>query len=1235
MAENYSGAGKISVNNTEWFNNYDWLTFGAGMLEYSGVSGAITKPITIDVGGNGNGNFTFSIPEQVSLEINAPLAISSGKMIVTGQGTLKLQNADMPHNPPSSGGDGEPLTWNNDGTLASGFTGGLNICGANLVLCGNGPFLFPMAEIDIGTANSSDSALEIIGNGRENCSFYNIVGVSLGKYGFLTAPSSPLPIHRLLFRNTTAVIGTLANQYSNAKPVAERGSDCRVEIDNAVVTNLNNQTRLAIHRGNYSFTIKNGGVYTAKEANYRFGLQVASGQQAVTGEVAVIENSLLETYSYNPHSTDQSKNALRVESGSTLAVARANTSIDRGVGTTIRFDDATLKSLRMGSSNNEPDHSLVADWFSGFTNPIIIGNGGIKLQSDNYAEFNAKLLREEGSLHAPTANIEGSGTVAFRTLPDDINLSVQAGSEIRILAPQTASSKEVLFAEGSNIRGSAKDAFLGLRINGGGLQITAEARNEMIDAEWSYTNALATTLGVGKWTSGPIALTPGSNKDGYNAGALWRREMVDVSKDFSVLLKYYNGRLRTEIAGGIAIVFHNDPRQLAALGQIGNGVGYAATDAVAGNDSGIIHNSFAIGLHTHRGQLTVGRNGIFGDEVKSLNRIKRFLVTERKPIWIQLNYNASAKAMRVRVSDQYGSGVMRENLLEWTVPCDLVQACGSNLAYFGVTAADDLASPVTHCVENVSFCQGDNTQKSLLSLGGEVNPLGSVKLNAMGLGKQKAFLLDSMIYTDGIEVQTEGSNQDLDNTSPSYLSFRQWIGSGTVRKTGSGNLGLITYDGEPGTDNVNFSIENGGLTLRQEKRKGISIAHNDGKWQATNNQAANPAGIPDYPYFTSTDGNGIIVGHTTGSSGGTVIHKDRIPVTSNFKLRFRGLLSGSGAHGWSIFFHNDPRGISAYNELGNGNGQYGYGKSGSASKPITKSFALGFANTSWELGVYKIGYNGLFEKFKMAETGNQTTVDLRTYDGASNHVRDFDFELSYDHTNQRLGLKVSAIEDGTPKQFERIIENVNLQAICEDDLAYLGFGFDSGGRTTLLKVLDFQLEYDKSGDKRIFAKSVALGSGETRVNLDAQADDGDYQLAQTVTASEGAVVRVSSENNNPARLDLGHVITSGNMTIIAQPEDQTQVLLPETLNMPNRATLTADGIKLAVERSTQFPKEVKLSLINGAKIHVAPDAQLTAARIYINGARPPVGTYTATNCDWVTGEGKVIARGTGLLLIIR
>lgn len=1226
-AEPYAGSGKITVNDINWFANWTSLVFGEGMLEYTGTGGSVSAPVTIDTQEEGRGVFTFSVPAGEQLELLSPLTIMSGGIMATGGGTVKLVGASMPNGKVGHGDDGEPIEWNENGTTASGFMTGLNMSGGKFLFEGPGPFVFTTAAT-IGSANSPDSSLEISGTGREN-SFSQFPELTLGKFGFVNHAGAKPSVHRLKIRNATASIGRVITQFSNVISNDERGSDCYIELDNATVTNEENHTRLAIHKGNYGLTLRNGSTYTAGKANYRFGLQTTSGQQISTGEVAVLEGSILKTFSYNPIGTDKVNSALRVEGGSTLAVSRANTSSDNGEGAHVKFDNATLASWRMTTTENEPVHSLVADWFSGFANPVEVGAGGMTLFSDNYSEFNARLAPAEGVSGTVNATIAGGGTVAFRTLPDTVGISVAEGSELKIASPQTDAAKEVSLAPGAGIRGSAGKAFSGLELRGQGMRIAAESVHEMTNAEWIYTNTLGSVRGLPVWKEGPVAITVGANVDSFNAAALWRKDPVDLTKDFTVRLKYYNGRLRDEIAGGIAVVFQNDPRGKSSIGQVGNGLGYGMR-YVTGDD-GIILNSFAIGLRSHRGDIVVGRNGVF-TETNSLNRAKRTLAREDKPVLLTLNYNSSAKTMRVRATDTSKYGMMSGHSADWTVDCDLPVQCGANEAYFGITGSDDTGSPVTHCVENVTIDYSGDKVSGMIDMAGSIAPEGTVKLAAYGSADGNAFLMDSIAYADGLEVETESENRDPDSLRKPYLAFRRWNGTGTVRKTGEGALGIVAWGLESGAKDVDFAVETGGVALRCESPAAIGISHKDGKWTHTGTLSSNPNGVPDYPYCTVDSANGIAVGHTSGPSSGTVTRKERVAVNRNWKMSFSGILSGTGAHGWAVFFHNDPRGTAAWNGVANGNGQFGYGAYHGAN-PIVNSWAVGFSNMNGYQGVYKYGVNGELEKTNMEDTGNYEMVDLRTFDGSTNPVRNFDFELAYNCELRELNVKLSSAEQ--QKTFMRTFGDVDLQTICGDGEAYLGFGFDSGGRTTLLKILDFKLEYEKTGEECVFAKSMALGAGETPIRLDAADGDGAYKLAQTVSVADGAVLRVHSENGNAARLSFGTVTAAGDMTIAGLEDETAQVIMPDALTIPEGGTLTVDGIEMVVDKNIVLPTGARLAIVNGGKISVAPGAKLTASRVYVDGVRISGGHYSAANSTWVTGEGVVDAVRFGLKVIIR
>ena len=675
-----------------------------------------------------------------------------------------------------------------------------------------------------------------------------------------------------------------------------------------------------------------------------------------------------------------------------------------------------------------------------------------------------------------------------------------------------------------------------------------------VPEDWYYRAETAIKVGnetqsIRTETGDPFDLGGGALAVGTNAS--WSSTVtsrkVPVRLDGKMSI---SGRVTLSGAGawGLAIVLHNDPRGYEAKGaQAGNeGLCYAQT-------TDPIMKSFAVGfVNFHQqgyfGRYRIGRNGNWTETATTdpmiyFNTADTTVTPEvasTRVFDFVLASDTSAKTVTLTLTqEQDGADVVFTRTLMDT---DLTEICEGNTAYLAFTT-DSGGRTTVGTVSNLKIEDGqdDTFLKSLVvtTASPEIFVSSNSTFATNRLAKSVRFAA----------TQTDVSLVNLD-------SHDQALNFGTCVSDGN-----IAFSSLPDTVSVPSDAANGLWHYDRFNANGDSVAT-----------------ASESPYQQNANGTlGLRVGSAAGNSVSLTARKRPLAIAGRMKVSGRAAMTGSGAWGFALVLHNDPRGFSACGEW-NVSSDLGYYSATNASASITNSLAVGFVNYNMadHMGQYRFGRNGRWEDAFDKKTGqpdNRYITDpmiyFNTYAGEKDAngkdillTRIFDFALESDTVAKTVTLTLKQEQDDKvePVVFTRMWTGVDLTEICGSEKAYLAFTSATGGRTTSVLIDGLEVAY----------------ASDDRFGIE----------------------------------------TDG------------------VLSLPTDSILSLDAVDFGIDRNDKVTSGTRARLSRGARLSVAPGVAAFFRSATVSGETFRRGTWTALDCDWVEGLGSVTL-GIGFCLIIR
>ena len=562
--------------------------------------------------------------------------------------------------------------------------------------------------------------------------------------------------------------------------------------------------------------------------------------------------------------------------------------------------------------------------------------------------------------------------------------------------------------------------------------------------DWYYRAETAVRVGnvtqsIRTETGDPFEIGGGALAVGTNAswGSTVTSRKVPVRLDGKMSI---SGRVTLSGTGawGLAIVLHNDLRGYEAKGtQVGNeGLCYAQT-------TDPIMKSFAVGfVNFHKkdyfGRYRIGRNG----------RWTETATTDPMIFFNTADTTVTPEVAHTRVFDF----VLASDTTSKTVTLTLTQEQdGADVVFTRTLENTDLTE----------ICEGNTAYLAFTTDSGGRTTYGTISNLRINDGQDDTFLKSLVVTTASPEIIVSSSSPFATNRL-----------AGTVRFAApQSDVSLVNLDAHDQALNLGACSSDGDISF-SSLPNAVSVPSDaaNGLWHYDrfNANGDSVAAASESPYQQNADGTiGLRVGSAIRENVSLTARKRPIAIAGRMRVSGRATMSGSGAWGFALVLHNDPRGFSACGEW-NVSSDLGYYSATNASASITNSLAIGFVNYVQReyFGRYRIGRNG-----RWTETATtDPMIFLNTADTTVTpevaHTRVFDFVLASDTSSKTVTLTLTQEQDGKvePVVFTRTWTGADLLEICGCEKACLAFTSATGGRTTSVVIDGLEVAY--ASDRR-------------------------------------------------------------------------------------------------------------------------------------------------------------------------
>ena len=430
---------------------------------------------------------------------------------------------------------------------------------------------------------------------------------------------------------------------------------------------------------------------------------------------------------------------------------------------------------------------------------------------------------------------------------------------------------------------------------------------------------------------------------------------------------------------------------------------------------------------------------------------------------------------------------------------------------------------------------------------------------------------------------------------PGFFGFERMAGSGTLVKTGAGDLGLV----DDANADVVLRLAGGGLRLRREPFEDAVLRTASG-WTFSH-----PSGRYIYP-------NGLQIGELKESAHcSTAQTRHRVCVAGDWRCTFSLWVNDTPtpADAVSFFLHNDPRGNECVGGSTGNAGFYG----------IRNSVAVGW--------YFYPGNATLRETVMVARNGG-------ALGGAQKHTplalpgQTTAVELTYRAAEKTL---TSVMTQGATS-VTNTFTDVDVAGSVKDDLAWLGFGVGCGGSQATPRITDFRfarLDAPEAAPASRYLASVEVAA-DAAVRLDTAKEAGTFRLADAVALADGVTLAAASLEA-PATLTMGTLelgagsVLKGDAATMVRPDALAGAL----------DTLALDGATLVLPEALVAARGLRhtdLVLANGARISVPSGRVVSFAHVFVDGEKLKDGAYPSATTPWVASGQVVIGGGTLLLL---
>ena len=359
------------------------------------------------------------------------------------------------------------------------------------------------------------------------------------------------------------------------------------------------------------------------------------------------------------------------------------------------------------------------------------------------------------------------------------------------------------------------------------------------------------------------------------------------------------------------------------------------------------------------------------------------------------------------------------------------------------------------------ICEGNTAYLAFTTDSGGRTTYGTISNLRINDGQDDTFLKSLVVTTASPEIIVSSSSPFATNRLAGTVRFAAPRSDVSLVNLDAHdqalNLGACSSDGD-----ISFSSLPNAVSVPSDAANGLW------HYDRFNANGDSVAAASESPYQQNADGTiGLRVGSATRENVSLTARKRPIAIAGRMRVSGRATMTGSGAWGFALVLHNDPRGFSACGEW-NVSSDLGYYSATNASASITNSLAIGFVNYVQReyFGRYRIGRNGRW-------TETATTDPMIFFNTADTtvtpevaHARVFDFVLASDTSSKTVTLTLTQEQDGKvePVVFTRTWTGADLLEICGCEKACLAFTSATGGRTTSVVIDGLEVAY--ASDRR-------------------------------------------------------------------------------------------------------------------------------------------------------------------------
>ena len=457
------------------------------------------------------------------------------------------------------------------------------------------------------------------------------------------------------------------------------------------------------------------------------------------------------------------------------------------------------------------------------------------------------------------------------------------------------------------------------------------------------------------------------------------------------------------------------------------------------------------------------------------------------------------------------------------------------------------------------------------------------------------------LYTENVfsdfVLRTDRQDALLASAKPvrGFFGFEKLNGSGTLVKTGAGDLGLVDTQNA----DVALRLAEGGLRLRREPLEDVDV-RTPGGWNFSHR-----SGRYVYP-------DGIQIGESASFHCSNAQTRHQVRVDGDWRCSFSLWINGgSPADACSFFLHNDPR----------GNQCVGSSTAGAGFSGIAKSVAVGwyfYPHNTANFKTMTVASNGA--GLPWGNAVSHDPIDLRD--------KNTDVVLTYAAAAKTLTVEMTQ----GAASFSHVFENVDVGKSVGGSYAWLGFGVGCGGAQATPRITNLRFAHLDNVDALAGSRYLASVdvTADAAVRLDTAKADGTFRLADAVALADGTALTAESVDA-AATLAMG-TLTLGTGSVLKG--DGRTVVAPDAL-AGDLGALALDGAVLKVSAATAEARALKMcdvALANGAKIAAPAGGAVSLRHVTVDGVLVKGGAYSAETTAWVASGTVVLGGGTIMIL---